>query len=212
MKGESSAAVRFYSETVPTQFNAILAAQRDAGERDAKALRIFETMSSVNTTLCAQVRGDSESRFVLNIDKGVMTSGDSASHPPLLTMIVDDDSLEAFSRASGNSVLGFLAGLAGLGDEMKLTSQRVENLRLLSGTFYFELSGAGGFSLTFRFGTVEDSKDPDCSLFMNEDTYRQLRAGEIDAQDAFMKELVRIEGDMELAIQLAFAALAPDDS
>ncbi len=210
MSTSRSAAQRFYCETVPGQFNATLAAQAEAGTRDASAQRVYETMRSVNATLCVQVRGDSESRFILNIAKGVMTAADAPTHPPLLTLIHDAESLKAFSRASGDSVLGFLAGLAGLGDEMKLTSQRMENLTLLTGSLYFELSGANGFALTIHFGDGEIPEKADCSLYMDDKTYRLLSAGDLEAEDAFLRELVRVDGDMQLAIQLAFATLAPD--
>ena len=42
------------------------------------------------------------------------------------------------------------------------------------------------------------------------DVLAQLRSGELDPQDAFMDGRIEIEGDMEMAIGLALAALSPD--
>ena len=45
---------------------------------------------------------------------------------------------------------------------------------------------------------------------MDEAAYRDLRSGEIDLQSAFMDLRIAIEGDMQLALQVALAAIAAD--
>ncbi len=92
---------------------------------------------------------------------------------------------------------------------MMLTAQRVENLSLLTGCFRFELTGDGGFSLLASFGGEADPASPDAALSMSSEVYRQLREGELAAQDAFFNAAIQVDGDMQLAIQLALAALAP---
>ena len=47
---------------------------------------------------------------------------------------------------------------------------------------------------------------PDASLRMDAEVYRQLREGELKAQDAFFSGAIEVEGDMQLAISLALAA------
>jgi len=61
-----------------------------------------------------------------------------------------------------------------------------------------------------RFGAATPGDEPDASLVMDADVYRHLKRGEIGAQDAFFSGAIRVDGDMEMAIQLALADLAPD--
>ncbi len=201
----------FYAERIPRQFNDALAAQLAAGEGgDAAARRIHQSMAAVNTSMRVIVRDAEEARFYLNVDSGVMSAGSEATHSPLLSLTHDRASFEALVRASGDSILGFLGGLVGLGDEMRLTAQRIENLSELRGAFFFELTGEAGFKLMLQLGSGEILDTPDASLVMDAEVYAQLRRGELKAQDAFFSGVIQIEGDMQLAVQLALAALAPD--
>ena len=45
---------------------------------------------------------------------------------------------------------------------------------------------------------------------MSETSYRELRAGKLDPQTAFLDDAIHAEGDMQKVMQLAFAAVAPD--
>jgi putative sterol carrier protein len=107
-------------------------------------------------------------------------------------------------------VLGFLGGLAGMQDDMRLTSQRIQNLSLIDGTLLFELTGEHPLALLAHFGSSPIQDEPACTLRIDSTTYAQLRSGELPPQDAFMNGLVEIEGDMQMAMQLALAALSPD--
>ena len=49
-----------------------------------------------------------------------------------------------------------------------------------------------------------------CHLILDREIYAQLRAGEIDPQDAFMGGKIEIEGDMQVAMQLALAVLSSE--
>ena len=123
------------------------------------------------------------------------------------------DSLSAFAvleRESQDSVLGFLGGLAGLGEEMKLTAQKMQNLAGLEGTLNFQLTGEGGFGLLVHFGAEPIASEPDCSLEVDVAAYEQLKSGQLSAQDAFMNGQIVAKGDMQMAMQLALAAMTPD--
>lgn len=202
---------RFYTERIPAQFNDALEVQRKLGDGgDPAAAQLHHTMAAVNASVRVIVRNGDEARFYLNVDSGVMTAGQETTHPPLLTLTHDRACFETLVRATGDSILGFLGGLVGLGDEMRLTPQRIENLSLLEGAFRFELTGEDGFELLLQLGPGEVTQTPDASLVMDASVYAQLKAGELKAQDAFFSGAIQIDGDIQLAVQLALAALTPD--
>ena len=113
-------------------------------------------------------------------------------------------------RECGDSLLGFLGSLAGLAEEMRLTSQRVRSLRELHGSLVFERVGRNGFALFASFGIESPQSEPRTTIRLDDAVYDALRKGEVDPQDAFLDGRIEIEGDMEMAIGLALAALSPD--
>jgi len=193
----------FYTERLPAQFNRIFEEAQARGAED----RILRGLAAVDATLAVEVEG--AGKWFLNIDSGVMTPGDAPAHAPFLTLRHDLDAFAALERESGDSALGFLGGMAGLGGEMLLTKQRIDNLRMVRGTVRFELTGEAGFTLITHFGEGPVQDEAACSLCVDADVYAQLRNQEIDAQEAFMSGRIGIEGDMTMAMQLALALLSP---
>ena len=201
----------FYGRRVPAQWNRALDEQRRAAADDPDAARVAEAMEAVNGTICVVVRspGDSEETFHLDISEGRMCAADEPHQSPFMTLAHDLAAFEVLERESGDSVLGFLGGLAGLGEEMKLTAGRMQNLAGLEGTLRFRVIGEGGFTLLVHFGG-EPIGEPKCSLEIALEAYEQLRAGQLSPQDAFMNGQIVATGDMQMAMQLALAAMTPD--
>lgn len=201
----------FYRERIPEQFNRTLEKQRAAASGDPAAARMLEEMEAVRTAIVVQIdSGDTLHRHAFEIDRGVMRS---VVTPERLPFLILGHSLEDFSdirRECGDSLLGFLGGLAGLGDEMRLTSQRVRSLRELNGSLVFERVGPGGFVLFASFGIETPEPEPRATIRLDEAVYAQLRSGELDPQEAFLGGQIELEGDMEMAVGLALAALSPD--
>jgi hypothetical protein len=139
-----------------------------------------------------------------------MIAGNAPTHEPFMTLSHDLDSFEVLERESGDSVLGFLAGLAGLQDEMVLTCERAESLAALNGTLLFVLTGEAGFRLLGHFGKCDEGGKIDCTLRFDSRTYAELKKGSLSPQDAFLTGRVEVDGDMEMAIALALAALSTD--
>jgi hypothetical protein len=205
----------FYERRVPAQWNKTLEEQESAAKAgDETAERVFSGMQSVNATICVRVRGagagGNESVFHLNVAAGRMDPGDTATQAPFMTLAHDLDAFEVLERESGDSVLGFLGGLAGLEDALKLTAARMVNLEGLSGTLRFALTGEGGFALLVHFGEGDVADEPKCSLDVEREAYEKLRTGEINPQEAFMNQQIAVTGDMQMAMQLALAAMTPD--
>jgi putative sterol carrier protein len=139
-----------------------------------------------------------------------MTAGDDPAHPPFMTLIHGLDDFVVLERESGDSILGFLGALAGMQEDMKLTSQRIQNLHGLDGSLRFSLTGENAFSLTAHFGESPVPESPSCSITVDGAAYQELRSGALPPQDAFLSGKIQVEGDMQMAMQLALAALSPE--
>jgi putative sterol carrier protein len=84
------------------------------------------------------------------------------------------------------------------------------DMEAIEGLIRFEVTGENGFSLLTHFGTGPLPAEPDATIRMAETSYRDLRAGRLDPQTAFLEDEIDAEGDMQKVMQLAFAAAAPD--
>lgn len=194
----------FFTERLPEQFNHALSKQEQAV---AAAQKTLDGMRAVDATLRVIVDGEA---FHLDVEKGRMKSSAVPAHPPVLTLVLDRAAFGRVVAEAGDSAMGFLGGLSGLAGEMKLTKSRLENLRGVSGALRFQVDGADGFALTTHFGPGPLPEAPDTTLTVDTETYRELRAGSLDPQNAFMGGKIRVAGNMQLAMQLALAALSPD--
>jgi hypothetical protein len=201
----------FYRVRVPEQFNRTLESQRAAARDDPAASLMLEEMEAVRTAIVVEVdSGDAIHRHAFEIERGEMRSVDEPVRRPFLILGHTLDDFPNIRRECGDSLLGFLGGLAGLGDEMRLTSQRVRSLRELHGSLVFERVGPGGFTLFASFGIAKPEPKPRATIQLDEAVYARLRGGELDPQDAFLEGEIAIEGDMGMAVGLALAALSPD--
>ena len=197
----------FYTETLPAQWNRALREQERAVEA---AQRVLDGMRAVSATLRVEVEGEDGGTFYLNVHEGRLEPGEAPAHEPFLTLLQDRAGFQRLAAEAGDSPMAFLGGLSGLAGEMKLTKERLENLQGVHGCVRFEVTGPGGFALRTHFGPGPVPETADASITVDPDAYRQLRTGELAPQDAFMTGQIAVEGDMQLAMQIALAALAPD--
>jgi len=197
----------FYGERIPAQFNRAFEEQAARGE---EGRRVYEGMRAVSATIRVQVEGEGGGTFFLNIEQGRMRAGDAPAHEPFLTLLQDRRAYARLTREAGDSALALLGGLSGLAGEMRLTRARIENLRDVDGLVRFEVTGDDGFALRTHFGTSPVPDEAKTTIRVDERAYRDLRSGELDPQSAFMSQQILVEGDMQTAMQLALAAIAPD--
>ncbi len=207
---EAQTPAEFYGQRIPSQFNRALAAQAALGE---EGRRVYDAMRAVDATIRVVVEGaerDGAETWFLNIHAGEMAAGGDASHPPFLTLLQDRRAFERLAREAGDSALALLGGLSGLAGEMRLTRSRIENLSEVDGLVTIEVTGDDGFALRTHFGQGPVPEAPKTTITLDETAYRDLRSGALDPQAAFMNQQILVEGDMQAAMQLALAAIAPD--
>ena len=197
----------FYGKKIPAQFNRALEEQEALGD---EGRRVYDGMCAVTATIRVEVEGEGGGIFHLNIEKGRMSAGESAAQPPFLTLFQDRRAFDRVAREAGDSALALLGGLSGLAGEMKLTQARIDNLAFVNGLIHFEVTGDDGFVLRTHFGTEPVPADPHTTIKVDEAAYQDLRGGRLDPQAAFMNQQILVEGDMQMAMQLALAAIAPD--
>jgi hypothetical protein len=197
----------FYGELIPTQFNRALEAQEALGEQGR---RVYDGMRAVSASIRIEVKGEGGGTFHLNIEQGRMSASERAEKRPFLTLLQDRRAFDRIAREAGDSAMALLGGLSGLAGEMKLTKSRIDNLALVQGLVHFEVTGEDGFVLRTHFGTSPPPAEPDTWIRVDEAAYRDLRGGKLDPQAAFMNQQIVVEGDMQMAMQLALAAIAPD--
>jgi hypothetical protein len=197
----------FYTRKIPEEFNRALDEQ---AARGGEGRRVHEGMLAVDGTIRIDIRGDDGATFFLNIAAGRMTPGEAPSHPPFLTVIQDMRAFRRLARETGDSLTALLGALAGLAGDMKLTRQRMRAMEAVQGLIRFEVTGEDGFSILTRFGAGPLPDEPDASIRVGEEAYRELHAGRLDPQIAFLDDTIRVEGDLQKVMQLAFAAVAPD--
>ena len=197
----------YFTERLPVQFERALRAQERAVEA---ARRLLDGMRAVDTTIVVEVSGEGGGRFVLNVDAGRLTPGDAPAHPVVMTLVQTRRDFERLIRDAGDSALGFLGGLSGLAGEIKLTKERLGLLAGLRGTLRFRVKGDDGFAVLTHFGPGAPKEPPDTEIRVDPEVYADLQAGRLDAQNAFMSGKLELEGDMQLAMQLALAAMSPD--
>ncbi len=204
MSEETPEPKSYFTERLPEQWNRALAQQEQTVRL---AQQLLDDMRAVDATLRVVVDGE---LYLLEVDGGQMRAAETSGRPPILTLVLDRSAFARVVEESGDSALGFLGGLSGLAGEMKLTRSRLANLAGVRGALRFEVSGERGFALTTHFGPDPVPDAPDTTLTVDAETYRELRSGQLDPQNAFMSGKIKIAGNMQLAMQLALAALSPD--
>jgi len=203
----ADAPARFYAERIPAQFNRALEHQRSLGE---PGRRLYDAMRAVDATIRVDVHGPGGGTFFLNIRAGHMSADPTAAHAPFFTLLQDRRAFDRLSREAGDSALALLGGLSGIAGELVLTRARVENLRAVDGLVRFEVTGDDGFAIGTHFGTAPVPTQAKTRISVDAEVYRDLRSGALDPQSAFMNQQIRVEGDMQAAIQLALAAVSSD--
>lgn len=160
---------------------------------------------NARATVKVVIEGEGGGTWYLNIKDGEMTVGTEPAFPPLMTTYQSYADWQA-SVVSGEARLVPGPG----GAQRELTKSRIDRLKLLKGTVRFTFThfpdgSERGFDL--QFGEGERSADPQTVMTMKVEDARKMARGELNPQVAFMNGLIKVSGDMALAMQFGAAMM-----
>jgi hypothetical protein len=151
---------------------------------------------TAEATVAIVIEGPDGGAWYLNLREGHMTVDREPAQPPLVSVHQ--------SRADWEALAGAAGGVAPTGTD--LTASRIERLRAVSGVLEFRLAaGDAERRVEVRLG---DGNGPRCMLSMRAEDAFRLQSGELRPEAAFVQGLVRLQGDLALAMQVGAVLFA----
>jgi hypothetical protein len=196
----------FFRKQVPEEWNRRLDEELARGGAGAERAR---KMQAISFGLEAEVTGAEGGRYALGVENGRMRPLDGPPADRLVRLSMSTADWRRLAEEIGPSPLALLGGIAGSRDFV-LTGARLALLREVGGTFRLQVTGADEWGLTLHFGDGAPSEPPATEIAIGGEQYRQLREGALDLQGAFMTGQLQLRGNVEAAMKLALAFLAPE--
>ena len=143
--------------------------------------------------------------WYLNIRDGEMTVGTKPAFAPLMTTYQSYADWQV-AVASGEATLTPGPG----GAQRELTKSRIDRLKLLKGTVRFTFThfpDGNERSFDLQFGEGERLAAPQTVMTIKVEDARKMARGELNPQVAFMSGLIKVSGDMALAMQFGAAMM-----
>lgn len=192
----------FFKERIAPQF----------GRRiDDLRRQIFTLEQQIQERLNAQgtvriiVEGDGV--WHLNVNKGEMTVTNEAAFPPVMTVY---QPRAYFDWAASIATEAGLFGPGARNNQGELTKSRLDRLKMLKGLLQFtftHLPDGGERSCCIQFGEGERPAAPQTVLTLKAEDAQKLAKGELNPQVAFMSGVIKVTGDMALAMQFGAAMM-----
>ena len=146
---------------------------------------------TADATVALVLEGPGGGTWYMNIRDGQMVVSREATHSPLVTVTQSRADWDALARAAG--------GTAPIGTD--LTASRIERLQEIRGTLEFRLTtGDTERHVEVRLGP--EGAGPRCTLLLKAEDAIRLQSGELRPEAAFIQGLVKLQGDVALAMQL----------
>jgi hypothetical protein len=153
------------------------------------------------------VEGDGGGTWHLNVNKGAMTVSAEPAFPPVMTVY---QPRSYFDWAASLAAEAGLFGPSARGNQGELTKSRLDRLRMLKGLLQFtftQLPDGGEQSFCIHFGDGERPAAAQTILTMKAEDAQKLARGELNPQMAFMNGMIKVTGDMALAMQFGAAMM-----
>jgi len=194
----------FFKEKVAPQFRRRI----DDLRRQILSLeqQVQERMAA-QATVRVVIEGEGGGTWYLNVSGGEMTVTTEPVFPPLMTVY---QPRAYFDWATTIATEAGLFGPSARSTQSELTKSRIERLKLLKGLLQFtftDLPDGGEQSFFLQFGEGERPATPQTVLSMKAEDAQKMARGEINPQAAFMGGVIKMTGDMALAIQFGTAMM-----
>jgi hypothetical protein len=145
--------------------------------------------------------------WYLNVNKGEMTVTSEAAFPPVMTVY---QPRAYFDWAASMATEAGLFGPGARNNQGELTKSRLDRLKMLKGLLQFtftHLPDDGEQSFCIQFGEGERPASPQTVLMLKAEDAQRLATGELNPQVAFMSGVIKVSGDMALAMQFGAAMM-----
>lgn len=167
----------------------------------ARIQRELDERLAAEASVQLVLEGDGGGTWYLNLRAGQMRVADLPESTPLVRVYQQRSDWEALTRAQLD------VGTTGVGGPgADLTRSRIERLRSVVGTFELRLTGETERRIRVQFGPGEPA-EPRCVVSVGAANFARLQSGELPPQVAFLQGLVKIQGDMAFAMQVASALI-----
>ncbi len=152
---------------------------------------------TAEATVALVLGGPDGGTWYMNLHDGRMAVDAEPAQPPLVSVHQTRADWEALAQAAG--------GATPMGTD--LTASRIERLREIRGTLEFRLTtGDTERRVEVRLGP--DGSGSRCTLSLKAEDALRLQNGELRPEVAFMQGLVKLQGDITLAMQLGAVLFA----
>lgn len=194
----------FFQEKVAPQFRHRI----DDLQRQIITLQqqIQERLSAQGTVRIV-IEGDGGGTWYLNVSTGEMTATTEPAFPLVMTVY---QSRSYFDWAASMATEAGLFGPSARSNQNELTKSRIERLKMLKGLIQFtftQLPDGSEQSFCIQLGDGERPAAPQTTLSMKAEDAQKMARGELNPQMAFMSGIIKVTGDMALAMQFGAAMM-----
>ena len=153
------------------------------------------------------IEGENVGAWYLNVSKGEMTVTAEPVFSPLMTVY---QPRAYFDWAASMATDAGLFGPGARNNQSELTKSRIERLKLLKGLIQFtftHLPDGSEQSFCLQLGDGERPAAAQTVLSLKAEDAQKMARGEINPQVAFMSGIIKVAGDMALAMQFGAAMM-----
>jgi hypothetical protein len=194
----------FFKEKVAPQFGRRIS---DLQRQIMNLQQQVQERIAAKGTVRVVIEGAGGGTWYLNVNNGEMNVTAAPAFPLVMTVY------QSRSYFDWAATLAAEAGLFGPGarnNQSELTKSRIERLKLLKGLIQFtftHLPDGGEQSFSIQLGEGERPVAPQTVLSMKAEDAQKMARGEINPQVAFMSGVIKVTGDMALAMQFGAAMM-----
>ncbi|HEV8715076.1 MAG TPA: SCP2 sterol-binding domain-containing protein [Candidatus Binatia bacterium] len=194
----------FFKEKVAAQFSRRI---DDLRRQIVNLEQQIQERTAAQATVRVVIEGEKGGTWYLNVHKGEMTVTTEPAFPPLMTVY---QPRSYFDWAASMATEAGLFGPGARSNQGELTKSRIERLKLLKGLIQFtftHLPDGGEQSFCIQLGDGERPAVAQTVLSMKAEDAQKMARGEINPQMAFMGGIIKVTGDMALAMQFGAAMM-----